>query len=127
MSGAATNSAISRFLDRRGQSVTLRNYEDTGGDDYGPNWSETSGSPYSVQMKVDAPGDAPEAIRDAFGQDIEETRAFYLETGTTAESEVSGGAGDGASEMDFDGETWVVLSKTTQDSDLTRLITTRGA
>lgn len=126
MSGSETNSAASRMLARRGESITLRNYPKTGEDDHGENYDLDNPNTFTLEAIADPPM-TPETIRDAFGVDVEAAREIYIESGTTAANNVRSGGGAGASEVDVDDATWVVVQTNTQPNGLMKLMTTRGA
>lgn len=113
-----------RVLEARGVEVTVRNYTRSTSDGR-ESWSETAGSPHTLTALVD-PTRAPRPERDAYDAgEVAVQRSFHIETGTTAESNTRDGGGEGATEVDYDGQTWVVLQLEARNTGLTELICER--
>lgn len=121
-----TDSIAGRTLSRLGRDVTLHNYEKVSEDDYGENYSERTGSPHTVTARV-VRSSGPEVQRDAFGADVDVDAEIYIEDGTTAASNIVDSGGDGATRIDVDGHTYVVLQDDVQDNGLRRLVCRREA
>jgi len=116
-------SAVSRALDRVGRTVTIRNYVETGTDR--PEYSETTGSPYDVSARVDYKS-TPSQVIDAHGSDVDiDVDVWIQENAAGGVSEITDGAGQGASEIDVDGETMIVMLVDVQDNGLVRLASVR--
>lgn len=110
-----------RALDRHGRDVTLRNYNSSSEDDYGEVWSETADSPHTVTARVDR-SRAPTPDRDARQEgEVSADVEVYIKDDTTAASNLRDGGGKGATEIDVDGETYVVLRSNDQDNGLLEL------
>ena len=115
------NGAQKRLLAHEGQNVTLRNYEKTESDGR-QIWTETSVSPHSVTALVD-PATTPSPDRDVYDAgDIDLTRSFHIENGTAAVSNLRDGGGEGATELDYDGRTWIVLHREARQTGLVELV-----
>jgi hypothetical protein len=111
-------SAVSRAIDRIGRTVVIRNYTNSGTDR--PDWSETTGSPYNVKARVDY-GSTPQQIADAYSTEADIDVDVWIKEDAISTSEITDGAGQGATEVDVDGETLIVMLKDVQDNDLIRL------
>lgn len=126
MTNARLKRVARRTLRRAGRDVTLRNYFVASEDDYGENYDPVAGSPFTVTARVER-STAATPNRDAFGADVEADVEIFVESGTSAAAGLSDGAGDGASEIDVDGQTYVVLQLDDQDNGLLRLLCVRAA
>jgi len=113
--------AQKRLLAHEGRDVTLRNYAKTESDGR-QIWSETTNSPHTVTALVD-PATRPRPDRDVYDAgDINLTRSFHIEGGTAAVSNLRDGGGEGATEIDYDGRTWIVLHREDRATGLVELI-----
>lgn len=112
-------SAARRALKRAGRSVTIRNYTQNGTER--PDWNQTSGSPYTVKARVDYRS-TPRQVSDEFGASPDiDVDVWIDETAAGGVSEIRDGGGQGASEIDVDEITLVVILKDVQDNGLMRL------
>jgi hypothetical protein len=113
--------AQQRLLAHEGQPVQLRNYEKTesGGRQI---WSETADSPHTVTALID-PATTPTPDRDVYDAgDINLTRSFHIKSGTAAVSNLRDGGGEGATELDYGGRTWLVLHREDPQTGLVELV-----
>lgn len=114
-----------RLLRKRGAEIVLRNKTRTQSDGR-ESWDPTVDSPYSIKALVD-PTRRPRIGRDAYDAgEIDVMRSFHIEAGTQAAQEVNDGGGEGASEIDYDGQTWYVVQTDNLETGLLELICERG-
>jgi hypothetical protein len=118
-------SAARRALSRAGREVSLSNRKKIGEDDYGPNFDETTDSPHTVTARVDRDTSA-EVVRDSSGSEVRVDADIFIRDDTAAVNDgLDGGGHKGASRVDVDGETYVVIQIDRQDNGLLRLETAR--
>jgi len=98
--------ATRRSIDQHGESATLTNYEQTGEDDYGEHWAETSDSPKAILV---LPGTRrqPSAERSAYEAGEAVVDAIYLAKDTV--TGIRDGGGEGASGLAVDGQEYLVV------------------
>jgi hypothetical protein len=115
--------AQKRLLAHEGQPVRLRNYEKQESDGR-QIWTETNPSPHDVTALVD-PATTPRADRGIYdASDIELSRSFHIKSDASpAVSNVRDGGGEGASEIEYDNQTWIVLYREDRATGLIELIT----
>jgi len=114
-------SAASRTLDRVGREVQLRNRVEVDRDDYGPEYDDTADSPHPLQARVDVDSDAG-VVRDAGGSEVRVEADIFIDASTTAVANVTEGGHGGATRVEVDGTTYVVVVKDDQDNGLLRLL-----
>lgn len=118
MSRTGRKRAARRAIDRHGRDVTLRNYESSSETDYGEEWSETSGSPHTIKALVERRRELrTNRTAEQSGQ-IESEVAIYVKDDTTAATNLRDGGGRGATQIDVDGETYLVIRSDDQDNGL---------
>lgn len=115
--------AAHRAIDRLGRDVTLQNYSKTGEDDYGEDWS--ADSPQTIKARVAKASGFPlvETDRRMIEQgEVNTPTEVYIKDSVTG---IRDGGGEGASEIEVDGETLVVLQIDDNDRGVIRLICER--
>lgn len=113
-----------RLLAKRGQSITLRNYTRSTSDGR-ELWSQTTDSPHSLSALVD-PTQQPSPDRDAYDAgEVDVVRSFHIESGTTAADNARDGGGEGATEIDYNSQTWAVLQLDDRGTGLTECVCKR--
>jgi hypothetical protein len=114
--------ALHRLLALVGEQVRLRNYEKRESDGR-QIWTETTASPHDVTALVD-PATTPRADRGIYdASDIELSRSFHIKSESSAASNLRDGGGDGASEIEYDNQVWIVLYREDRATGLIELIT----
>lgn len=116
-------SAASRALDRAGRDVTLTVYEKTGEDEYGENFSESPNTPATVKARVVRSSVTLE--RDARAASVDAPVEVFVKDDIPDVDLLKDGGGDGAADIQVDGETLVVALKDVQDNGLIRLVCRR--
>lgn len=107
----------SRTLERAGQDVDLVLKTETGEDDYGPNYSESTTSTVGRVVR----GNDAEPIRDASGNAVEVDAEVFVPDDITG---LTGGGHEGATEVDVDQDgdsEYLVLEVDEQGNGLVRL------
>jgi len=120
MTNPATKRAARRAIDRAGRDVTLRNYDlsESGGRQ---ERSVTSSSPHTITARVERSGGA------STDRDIRETGeptadvTIYVADDDSGVGSIRDGGGRGASEIDVDNETYLVVQNDDQDNGLLAL------
>lgn len=113
-----------RFLKQQGTSITLRNYTRSTSDGR-ETWSETSNSPHNLTALVD-PTKQPSPDRDAYDAgEVAVERSFHIEADTTVAGNLRDSGGEGATEIDYDGQTWIVLQRENRQQGLVELVCER--
>lgn len=120
MTNATLKRVARRALERAGRDVTLRNYSKTGEDDYGENYSSST---QTVTARV-VRSSVANPQRDAFGADTDADAEIYVSDQING---ITDGGGDGASEVDVDGQTYVVVQLDDQDNGQYCLLCVRAA
>jgi hypothetical protein len=111
-----------RLLAHEGQPVQLRNYEKRESDGR-QIWTETTASPHDVTALVD-PATTPRADRGIYdASDIELSRSFHINPSSQAAANLRDGGGEGASEIEYDSQVWIVLYREDRATGLSELIT----
>lgn len=117
MTHPSTKRAARRGIDRAGRDVTLRNYDlsESGGRQ---TRSETSSSPHTITARVER-GTQPttdRSLRETGEPQADAT--FYIRDDASGASSLRDGGGRGASELDIDGETYVLVRQDDQDNGI---------
>jgi len=111
----------SRTLGRIGRDVDIRNRVETGEDDYGPDFDDSADSPHTVSARVDVDSDAG-IVRDSSGSEVRVEASIYIDDSTTAADNVTEGGHGGATRVDVDRKTYVVIATDFQDNGLLHLL-----
>lgn len=117
MPRAARKRAARQSVDRHGRDITLRNFEssESGGRE---TWTETTDSPHTVTARLDR-STRPRPDRDAAatGEPMADVTP-YIRDDASGISNLRGGGGEGASEIEADGITYIVVQADNQDNGL---------
>lgn len=110
--------AARRALDRAGQAIDLLIKSESGSDDYGQNYTESTTSTTGRVVR----GGSSESIRDASGQDVQADAEVYVPSDVSG---LTGGAHDGATGVDVDQDgtaEYLVAVADDQGNGLVRLV-----
>lgn len=106
---------VNRLIDKVGRDLSHTYFEKVGEDDYGENYEQYS---ETITGRITRAGTIQQE-RSQHSAAIDVDSTIYIKTDDAAN--VNDGGGDGASEFDVDGNTYIVLQSANQDNGLTRL------
>lgn len=107
--------AINRMIDKIGRPLTHVYYTQDGEDNYGEVWEPNT---ETIPGRINRSGTVMQQ-RSEHSASVDVDASIYVKADDA--QNVSDGGGDGASEFEIDGRTYVVLQKDNQDTGLVRL------